>query len=136
MRVNQKRNSQGSTLIEFVIAMIIISIGLVGILNVINYVMTSAADPIIELMQIRLAESALHDTHIYLDDAGSPVLVPSTLGRHAYVTSKNMNIETVFLASPPATTNLPSGAWVKVTVVPNNPDLADPLSLTGYLVYE
>lgn len=55
------RRQAGFTLIELVIFMIIVSIGVVGILSVMNNVVKSSADPMIRKQAATLADSILEE---------------------------------------------------------------------------
>ena len=66
-----KRYIQGFTLIELVIFIVVVSVGLVGIMSVINTVVASSADPLVRKQSIAIAESMLSE--ILLKDYVNPV---------------------------------------------------------------
>jgi len=61
---------RGFTLIELIIFIVVVSIGLVGILSVMNTVVKSSADPMVRKQTIAIAESLLEE--ILLKDYASP----------------------------------------------------------------
>ena len=64
------RNRQGLTLIELVVAMIVISIALVGVMSVVNYTTRHSADPVLRHQAIALAEAYMEE--ITLKDFADP----------------------------------------------------------------
>ncbi|MDP3086895.1 MAG: prepilin-type N-terminal cleavage/methylation domain-containing protein [Methylotenera sp.] len=64
------RHQSGFTLVELVIFIIIVSIGVVGILSVMNTVVKSSADPMIRKQSAALADSILAE--ILLKDYADP----------------------------------------------------------------
>lgn len=52
---------QGATLVELVVSIVVISIGLVGVLLVINRNALSSADPVIQQQSVAIAESYLEE---------------------------------------------------------------------------
>jgi MSHA pilin protein MshD len=78
------RPHAGFTLIELVIFMIVVSIGVVGILSVMNTVVKSSADPMVRKQAAALADSILEEILLkpYQDPDGLPNIVES--GRDTY----------------------------------------------------
>ena len=54
-----KRYARGFTLIELIIFIVVISVGLAGIMVVINTVVASSADPLIRKQSVSIAQSGL-----------------------------------------------------------------------------
>jgi len=65
-----KRRQRGFTLIELIIFIVVVSVGLAGILSVMNTVVKSSADPMVRKQTIAIAESLLEE--ILLKDYASP----------------------------------------------------------------
>lgn len=65
------RRQRGFTLIELIIFIVVVSVGLAGILLVINTVVKSSADPMVRKQAIAIAESLLEE--IVLKDYANPV---------------------------------------------------------------
>ena len=65
-----KRYARGFTLIELIIFIVVISVGLAGIMVVINTVVASSADPLIRKQSVSIAESMLAE--ILLKDYTNP----------------------------------------------------------------
>ena len=59
--INPSKNNQGFTLIELIVAMVVISVALVGILAVINLTTSHSADPVLRRQSIAIAESYLEE---------------------------------------------------------------------------
>ena len=78
------RPQAGFTLIELVVFMIVVSIGVVGILSVMNTVVKSSADPMVRKQAAALADSILEEILLkpYQDPDGLPNIVES--GRDTY----------------------------------------------------
>ncbi len=55
------RNEHGFTLIELIVAMIVISVALVGVLSVINYTTAHSADPVLRQQAIAIAEAYMEE---------------------------------------------------------------------------
>ena len=74
MQIESQRQ-QGTTLIELIIAMIIISVALSGILSVVNITTRHSADPVVQLQAVAIAESYLEEILLLpvLDPDGSNV---------------------------------------------------------------
>lgn len=64
-------HQRGFTLIELIIFIVLVSVGLAGILSVMNTVVKSSADPMVRKQTIAVAESLLEE--ILLKDYGNPV---------------------------------------------------------------
>jgi len=56
-----RNNAYGSTLIELIITIVIISIALIGILSVVNLTTSHSADPMVQQQAIAIAESYLEE---------------------------------------------------------------------------
>ncbi len=54
-------NARGLTLVELIVAMVVISIALSGVLLVINYATSHSADPVLERQALAIAESYLEE---------------------------------------------------------------------------
>ena len=65
-----KRDVRGFTLIELIIFIVVISVGLAGIMLVINTVVASSGDPLIRKQSVSIAESMLSE--ILLKDYANP----------------------------------------------------------------
>ena len=65
-----KRYARGFTLIELIIFIVVISVGLAGIMVVINTIVASSADPLIRKQSVSIAESMLAE--ILLKDYTNP----------------------------------------------------------------
>ena len=63
------RNIQGFTLIELIVAMVVISVALVGVMSVINYTTLHSADPVLRHQAIAIAEAYMEEVTLksYLD---------------------------------------------------------------------
>ncbi|MDP3331527.1 MAG: prepilin-type N-terminal cleavage/methylation domain-containing protein [Methylococcaceae bacterium] len=55
------KRQRGTTLVELILSMVIISIALVGILSVINLTVSHSADPVVEHQALAIAESYLEE---------------------------------------------------------------------------
>ena len=58
---NPLKNMQGLTLIELVVAMVVISIALVGVMAVVNYTTRHSADPVLRHQAIAIAEAYMEE---------------------------------------------------------------------------
>ena len=65
-----KRYARGFTLIELIIFIVVLSVGLAGIMVVINTIVASSADPLIRKQSVSIAESMLAE--ILLKDYANP----------------------------------------------------------------
>lgn len=67
------KNSGGFTLIELVIAIVIIGIAVSGVLLVMNYTSAHSADPMIQAQAVAIAESYMEEIslHPFIDPDGS-----------------------------------------------------------------
>lgn len=88
MFIDTVRSRQaGISLIELIVFIVIIGIGLTGILQVMNQVTASSADPLIRKQALAAAESLMEEIQLqdYPAAAGAPATVPVTqLNRTAY----------------------------------------------------
>lgn len=116
-----RRVVSGSTLLELILGIMVLSIGLMGILNTINFVMQKSVQPTRQLMNIRIAESTIRDTFLR-NVAGDLVVDPSGIENAnnglngSYSNEKNVMVSVV-------NTNNYTGcaagyAWVTATVSP------------------
>lgn len=64
MKIRHKHAQQGATLIEMVIAIVIMSIAMVGLFAGINAAASSSVDPVIQVKGIALGKSVIEDLHI------------------------------------------------------------------------
>ncbi len=55
------QNNKGVTLIELIVAIVVISIALVGVLSVINYTTLHSADPVLRHQAIAIAEAYMEE---------------------------------------------------------------------------
>lgn len=140
---------RGFTLIELLIFIVIVSVGLAGILSVMNTVVKSSADPMVRKQTIAVAESLLEE--ILLKDYSNPAggytgtirAQFDDVGDYAgYSTSAGV-VDVLgapvaglsaYNISPPvsvaATTELGSVSALKITVSVTGP--AGTISLSGY----
>ena len=65
-----KRHARGFTLIELIIFIVVISVGLTGIMLVVDTVVASSADPLVRKQSVSIAESMLAE--ILLKDYANP----------------------------------------------------------------
>lgn len=68
---NPNASQQGFTLIELIIFIVVVGLGMAGILMVINTVVKSSADPMVQKQAVAIAESMLEE--ILLKDYANPV---------------------------------------------------------------
>ncbi|WP_018609067.1 prepilin-type N-terminal cleavage/methylation domain-containing protein [Uliginosibacterium gangwonense] len=61
MCIDQCRHQAGLTLIELVVFIVVVSIGLAGILSVLNFTTRSSANPMLLKQQVAIAESLLEE---------------------------------------------------------------------------
>ena len=59
--IERSRNIQGFTLIELIVAMVVISVALVGVMSVINYTTLHSADPVLRHQAIAIAEAYMEE---------------------------------------------------------------------------
>ncbi|MDA3903080.1 MAG: prepilin-type N-terminal cleavage/methylation domain-containing protein [Desulfuromusa sp.] len=59
--VSYLRNKKGFTLIELIVAMVVISVALVGVMSVINYTTLHSADPVLRHQAIAIAEAYMEE---------------------------------------------------------------------------
>jgi len=69
-KLNKILNNRGGTLIELIVAMVVISIALTGVLLVINYTTLHSADPVLRHQAIAIAEAYMEE--ICLKDFADP----------------------------------------------------------------
>ena len=60
-KFSQYRNPRGFTLIELIVAMVVISVALVGVMSVINLTVLHSADPVLRQQSIAIAESYMEE---------------------------------------------------------------------------
>lgn len=67
------RQQRGVTLIELIVAMLVISVAMVGVLMVMNYTVSRSADPVIQHQALAIAEAYLEEIQLkaYSDPDGS-----------------------------------------------------------------
>jgi len=70
-----RTNQQGLTLIELIVAMVVISVALVGVMSVINYTTRHSADPVVRHQAIAIAEAYMEE--IVLKDFCEPDQTPA-----------------------------------------------------------
>ncbi len=62
MRIHDPlKNAQGLTLIELVVAMVVISVALAGVMSVLNYTTRHSADPVLRHQAIAIAEAYMEE---------------------------------------------------------------------------
>jgi MSHA pilin protein MshD len=73
---------RGLTLIELIVFIVVVSVGLAGILSVLNVTLRSSADPLIRKQALAVAEAMLDEilSKSYQNDPGDPSNSSSTLG--------------------------------------------------------
>ena len=86
-------SQRGFTLIELIIFIVVVSVGLAGILSVMNTTVKSSADPMVRKQTVAIAESLLEE--ILLKDYCDPDTVnsstnPPTCGAHTQEPSRNL----------------------------------------------
>ncbi len=59
--INPPKNNRGFTLIELIVAMVVIAVALAGILSVITRITSRSADPVLRRQSIAIAESYLEE---------------------------------------------------------------------------
>ena len=102
MFVNKLRQ-KGFTLIELIIFIVIVSVGMAGILSVMNTVTKSSADPMVRKQAMALADAIMEEILLkaYDDPDGLPAVVEA--GRDTYddVSDYNGLTKTAFTDLPP-----------------------------------
>ena len=84
---------QGMTLVELVVFIVVVSVGLAGILGVLNLTTSHSADPMIQKQQLAIAQSLLKEveskpfTFCDPDDANVETATVTTLGAGGCATS-------------------------------------------------
>lgn len=81
---NRKRHQSGFTLIELIIFIVVVSVGIAGILMVMDVSVKSSADPMVRKQSMALADSLLEEILLkaYDDPDGLPNVVEA--GRSTY----------------------------------------------------
>lgn len=59
-----RRNQSGFTLIELIMFIVIVSIGVVGILSVMNFTTARSADPLLQMQAISIAEALMEEVQL------------------------------------------------------------------------
>ena len=145
-------NQQGLTLVELVLAIVVISVALGGVLLVINHTLTHSADPMLRQQALAVAESYLEETTLkpYLDpDDGTLCPAPEAsralydnvcdyaglvdVGAHDQNDSTISGLENYRIAVAVETANFgsPAVSGLKIRVTVTDPAGED-LSLVGY----
>lgn len=134
----------GFTLIELIIFMLVVSIGIVGVITVMNTVVKSSADPMVRKQAGALADSILEEILLkeYVDPDGVPNVVES--GRDTYDDVDDYNgLSNAAFTDLPATLN---AYVIAITVTDGSVKLgitakqvtvtvtrgAESISMTGY----
>ena len=139
------RSQSGVTLVELVIAMVVISIALGGVLLVFNFTVARSADPMLQHQAIAIAEAYLEEVLLRPYDGPSDVSARAnfnmaedyaTLPAHAPADQNGTAIGalaayTVQVAVANATLGTPTVAAKKIDVRVTHPSGID-LTLTGY----
>jgi MSHA pilin protein MshD len=78
-KLNKILNNRGVTLIELIVAMVVISIALTGVLLVINYTTLHSADPVLRHQAIAIAEAYMEEICLknFSDPHGVAVVEPT-----------------------------------------------------------
>lgn len=93
MCMTTRQHSRGFSLIEVIIFIVVVSVGLVGILQVSTTVVRSSADPMVRKQAIAVAESMLEEILLkeYCDpDTGDRAAVPPTCGAAQQEAARNL----------------------------------------------
>ncbi|MDP4027633.1 MAG: prepilin-type N-terminal cleavage/methylation domain-containing protein [Gallionella sp.] len=128
MYVNPNRHDQrGLTLIELIMFIVIVSVGLAGILLVINTVVKSSADPVVRKQSIAMADAILEEVLLkaYQNPAGGFIPTNCAVERALFddasdytcfdgSTAAKKILGDQMIAS--STTVLPDTFWAKVEV--------------------
>ena len=88
-----KRRSQGFTLMEMVVFIVVVGVGLAGVLSVLNLTTKSSADPIQPKQALLVAESMMEEILLksYCDpDTVVRTTTPSTCGAHTTEASRDL----------------------------------------------
>ena len=139
------RSQAGVTLVELVIAMVVISIALGGVLLVFNFTVARSADPMLQHQAIAVAEAYLEEILLRPYDGPSDAGARenfgmaedyATLGAHAPADQEGNAIGalaayTVRVTVETATLGSPAVAAKKIDVRVTHPSGID-LTLTGY----
>lgn len=76
------KDYKGVTLIELIVAMVVIAVALTGVLSVINYTVTHSADPVVRHQAIAIAEAYMEE--ITLKDIADPDGLTDSGGRTGF----------------------------------------------------
>jgi prepilin-type N-terminal cleavage/methylation domain-containing protein len=132
------RSQQGGTLIEMVVAIVIVSIALTGILSTINVVNRRSVDPVIQLQGIIFAENMLEEM------ASQPF---DRLASHTWEEVKGLYSDSPFIevlesrgfevsvavSQASLFTNVPDGFAKRILVTCQHPGFTDaPIELATY----
>lgn len=74
----QRRGQRGLTMIELIMFIVIVSVGLVGLLLVVNTVVKSSADPMVRKQSIAMADAILEEVLLKGYTAGGYSTTPAT----------------------------------------------------------
>lgn len=91
MNSRQHRSQHGFTLVELIMFIVVLSLGIAGILSVMNTVVKSSADPLIAKQTVAIAESMLEEILLkeYCDpDTVDKTTTPPTCGAHTTEASR------------------------------------------------
>lgn len=132
----RQRCQRGFTLIELIIFIVVVSVGLVGILQVTNTVVKSSADPMVRKQAMALAESVLEE--IMLKNYNDPDGVVETGGRTEWDNVEDYNgIDEEITATGPKFIGLPPGVYgykLKVDVADATLGTANPVTARSVTV--
>lgn len=81
--MSNKRLQAGMTLIELIVAIVIISVGLAGVLSVFQNVVKSSADPMIRKQMLAIAEEMMEEVTLK-PYAADPNAAPAACARNTY----------------------------------------------------
>jgi len=85
MRTLERRSQRGLTLVELIVFIVIVSVGLAGVLLVLNTTAAKSADPVVRKQALAIAESLLEEialmpfTYCDPDDAAAAMATTVTL---------------------------------------------------------
>jgi MSHA pilin protein MshD len=84
MSISQRRRARGMTLMELILAIVVIGVGLAGVLVAFNQAVLHSADPMVRKQMLAIAEEMMEE--ITLKPFGAPVAAPAVCGRAALAT--------------------------------------------------